>query len=85
MNEILCVAFVNCSMQYLHEKGEPIEIQHAQNQPRESHDVADRFVGGKLGRERVELESCIGKPLHHDEPGPKPGQNHQCKCDVAYL
>ena len=62
-------------MQYLHKKSEPIEMQHAQNVAQEDHEPADRLVRGKLGRERVKLESGISELLNHNKPSPEPGQN----------
>ena len=75
MNEIFSVAFVDSSMQNFHEEKEPIEMQHAQNRTQKDHDAADMFVGGKMWRKRVIQKSCIGEPLHHDKPSPKPAQN----------
>ena len=83
MNEILGVAFIDNSMKYFQEEREPIEMQHAQNQAQENHDTADRFVSGKLRRERVIRESCVGEPLHNDKTSPEPGQNHQYKWNIA--
>ena len=75
MDKIFCVAFVDNSMQDLHEEREPVEMQRAQNVAKENHEPADRFVRSKPRWESVERVSRISELLNNDKPSPEPGHN----------